>query len=110
MTAKTIVFSEKSLEDTTGIVEHIANDNLNAAKAFRERLEQTCSLLADMPGIGTLRDFDNAYLSGVRFLPLKQFEKYLVFYQMHGDTLHVIRIVHGARDLPALFDADERAK
>ncbi|MDO9103661.1 MAG: type II toxin-antitoxin system RelE/ParE family toxin [Methylovulum sp.] len=107
-TTKTIIFNPKALEDITSIVEHITENNPNAAQSFRKRLEQTCSLLADMPGIGTLRNFDNPYLANVRFLPLKQFEKYLVFYQMRDDAMHIIRIVHGARDLPALFGTDEQ--
>lgn len=109
MSKKTIVYKPKSLEDITEIVTYLANNNNpNIVQTFHKQLEQTCALLADMPGIGTVRDFKNTHLVGVRFHPLKQFDKYLVFYRtIEKNTIEIIRIVHGARDLPAVFEENE---
>ena len=30
---------------------------------------------------------------------MKEFEEFLIFYLVHGDTLRVIRVLHGKRDL-----------
>lgn len=30
---------------------------------------------------------------------VKEFEEFLIFYLVHGDTLRVIRVLHGKRDL-----------
>lgn len=98
-----IVFGQKATEDILGIVEYLAAENPKAAQAFREDLEHACAVLAEMPGIGMLRSFNHPQLSDVRWWPLKRFEKYLVFYRVHEDALHIIRLVHDARDLPALF-------
>jgi len=103
MSQKTIVFQRKALEDIEDIVLFIAQDSPKSAQAFRETLEQTCALLADMPDMGAARDFENPLLAGIRLWPLKRFEKYLLFYRTPGDTVEIIRVVHGARDLPALF-------
>ncbi len=32
-----------------------------------------------------------------------QFEKYLIFYQPYNEHIEVLRVLHGAQDLPALF-------
>ena len=40
-------------------------------------------------------------LAGIRlFLVPKPFDKHLIFYRVCGDTLDIVRIVHGLRDLP----------
>ncbi len=40
-------------------------------------------------------------LAGIRFfLVRKPFDKHLIFYRVCGDTLDIVRIVHGMRDLP----------
>ncbi len=107
MKKRTIVFRLKAMEDVEDIAYHIAADNPNAAIAFRETLEQTCALLAEMPDIGMLRSFGNPKLENIRLWPLKRFEKYLLIYCAHDEVLDIIRVVHGARDLPALFTEPE---
>ena len=34
----------------------------------------------------------------------KDFEKYLVFYCFSDDTIQILRVIHGARDYPLLFE------
>jgi len=103
MSQRTIVFQRKALEDIEEIVSFIAQDSTKAAKNFRDTLEQTCVLLAEMPDMGMARDFKNPTLTNIRLWPLKRFEKYLIFYRVQGNTLNIIRVVHGVRDLPTLF-------
>jgi toxin ParE1/3/4 len=91
------------LEDIGDIVRYIAINNPNVAQNFRKRLEQTCASIAQMPNIGSQRHFKHPDLVNVRFLPLKQFKKYLIFYQVYDNNLHILRIVHGIRNLPVLL-------
>lgn len=98
-----IAFRKKALEDIEQIVRYLAADHPGAARAFRETLEQTCSILADMPDMGIQRSFGPPRLADIRMWPLRRFEKYLVVYRTRGEILDVIRVVHGARDLPTLF-------
>jgi toxin ParE1/3/4 len=107
MTKRRVVFRRKAEEDIEDIAYYIAQDNVRAAEAFREALENACFLLAERPEIGPLRSFGNPRLSDVRLWPIRGFERYLLFYRVAGDTLDVIRVVHGARDLPALFEETE---
>jgi plasmid stabilization system protein ParE len=59
MKKRVIAFRRKAMEDVEEIVYYIAADSPQAAHAFRETLEQTCALLAEMPDIGMLRSFGN---------------------------------------------------
>ena len=46
-------------------------------------------------------DYEHPKLAGIRFfLVRKPFGKHLIFYRVCGSTLDIVRIVHGARDLP----------
>lgn len=85
------------------IVVYIAKDNMEAAERFFDAVEETCALLAEMPQIGSFRIFDKEDLKEIRIIPVKQFEKYLVFYRESIKGIEIIRIVHGTRDLPGLF-------
>jgi toxin ParE1/3/4 len=37
---------------------------------------------------------------------VKGFEKYLIFYLYQNDLLSVVRIIHAARDLPAILELE----
>ena len=103
MKTVSIVYRQKALEDIAEIVRYLALQSPKVAWQFKERLEETTALLAQVPEIGVQRHFKHPDLADVRFVPLKQFKKYLLFYQRLEDNLHIIRVVHGARDLPMLF-------
>ena len=103
MSKRVIFFHQKALEDIEEITCFIAEDSPQAAQTFREMLEHACELLAEMPDIGTARNFTNPLLTDIRLWPLKRYEKYLLFYRAQPNTLEIIRVLHGARDLPSLF-------
>ena len=69
---------------------------------FFEALEDEYTKLATMPGMGSPRSFGN---NQMRMMLVSGFDKYLIFYT-HTDTkLQIIRVIHGARDLSAIFSA-----
>jgi toxin ParE1/3/4 len=72
-----------------------------------EAVESTCAMLSTMPGIGSARDFRNPRFAGLRMFPIKKFENYLIFYQSTDEELLVVRVLHGARDIAALFEDEE---
>jgi plasmid stabilization system protein ParE len=39
--------------------------------------------------------------------PVKRHENYLIFYQSTEDELLAVRVLHGARDIAALFEEEE---
>ena len=80
---------------------YIAQDSPDNADRFLDRLQERCRALADFPQIGTRRD---DLKTGLRSHPCGH---YLIFYFPLEDGIDVVRVLHGARDLEALFDPDE---
>jgi toxin ParE1/3/4 len=104
-----IYTSQHALEDTREIYEYIAEHNPSAADAFIAALNSAAELLIATPEIGSPRYSDHPDLRGMRFSPLKGYENYLLFYRVLAteQVVEIVRIVHGARDLPALFGKNE---
>jgi plasmid stabilization system protein ParE len=96
---------QKAKEYVREIVLYIADDNLKAAEAFRLALERARLTLADLPEIGRVYDFGKRELKGLRMLPVPDFTKYLVFYvyRKPEEEVEIFHVLHGARDIPALF-------
>jgi toxin ParE1/3/4 len=82
---------------------YIGENSEAAAQRFLEKAKETIRLLASQPEMGRLMHFRNPLLAGIRMFPVKDFEKYLIFYRPLRHGIEVVRVVHGARDLPALF-------
>lgn len=82
--------------DLLGIWEYIAQDDLDAADRFLERIAQKCLMLADNPQAGRRRpELDEA----LRSFPVGN---YVIFYRPIEDGIDVIRVLNGARDIDSL--------
>ena len=90
----------QALEDLRGIEEFIGLDNPVAAVVFVEKLTKRFNGLLDAPGIGRKRE---ELIPGLRS---SRVGDYLIFYRISGKFLEVMHVVHGARDLPRLFQWD----
>lgn len=42
----------------------------------------------------------------MRMFPVKKFDNYLIFYQSTEEEVLVVRVLHGARDIAALFEEE----
>jgi len=82
---------------------YIAGDNLYAGLRFLDAIDHARDELARLPEIGTARRFDSPALSGLRVWPIPRFENWLIFYRIDEETLTVVRVLHGARDLPTVL-------
>ena len=80
-----VLFRRQAEEDTNEIWFYIAQDNPRAAEAFLNAIEEASNVLSITPEIGSLRYFYHPDLQGLRFYPLKKFEKYLLFYRTVAD-------------------------
>jgi len=92
-----IVRSPDALQDIEDIWSYIAGDNRVAADRFVRTIEERIQRLVDYPLIGRPRD---EFHPGLRSVPLGS---YLLFYRPIVDGIEVVRILHGARDLPQIF-------
>ena len=74
---------------------------------FLRAVDKATRQIVNMPGVGALRDYDNPELIGMRMLPLPKFLKYLLFYRLADEDIEILRVLHGARDLQAIFGPDD---
>lgn len=84
-------------EDLIEIWIYIAQDNPGAADRVLNEIEQRFYALADNPLMGRLRP-DIA--PELRYFAVG---KYLILYRTIPDGVQIVRVIHGARDLPSLF-------
>jgi plasmid stabilization system protein ParE len=86
--------------DFDAIIDHLSSVAGNKAAAkYAARLQATANRLADFPGIGAPRP---QLGTETRLVVLKP---YLIFYDggPQSETVHVLRILHGSRNItPAL--------
>lgn len=84
--------------DLQEIHSHIAKDKPEAARHFVERLRAKARHLAETPGMGRSRAED--LRPGLLSFPVGE---YVLFYRKQPDGIVLVRVIHGSRDLPALF-------
>jgi toxin ParE1/3/4 len=94
-----IVRHRKAKRDLLQAYVFIGEHNLDAAERLVRAVNDDLTRIADMPGIGTVRESDDPKLTGLRFLPVTGFRKYLLFYRATPTTLELLRVIHGARDI-----------
>ena len=87
-------FSERARYDLIEIGNFIARDDTAAAAQFVSELEKRCLLLAARPFAGRARD---ELIPGLRSVP---HGRYVIFYRPTEDRVQIVRVLHGARDLP----------
>jgi toxin ParE1/3/4 len=77
---------------------YIAQDNPEAADKFIGTIILRFPKLAAMPSIGRQREELSPRL---RSFPVG---RYVIFYRPMENGIEVVRVLHGARDLPPLFE------
>ncbi len=101
---KAVVFNPVAVTDLDDITGYIAQDSLVAANEVRQDVLSTAERLGQHPAIGIRPRFSAQRFAGIRFLPADHFPTYLLFYHELEDEIEVLRILHGARNLPSLFE------
>lgn len=92
--------SPAARRDLLAAVRWIANDNPAAARALRDAVAKAAERIGEHPRIGTSRPAlaDEPY----RFLTLTGFP-YIIVYNADRRPPRIVRILHGARDLPEIL-------
>lgn len=90
--------SSVAVADMDEIWLYIARDNVDAADKLIYTIVSRFSRLAAKPDFGRPREELSA---GLRSLPVG---RYVVFYRPIQSGVEIVRVLHGARDLPPLFE------
>jgi toxin ParE1/3/4 len=80
---------------------YIANDSETNADAFIDRLHESNQALGRQPGLGRRRE---ELAPGIRSFP---FGRCVIFYRVVRKAVEIVRVLHGARDIPRIFEGRE---
>jgi antitoxin ParD1/3/4 len=89
-------------EDLFSIWSYIALDNVEAADRVEARLYAAFAFLAANPIAGHIRS--DLTHRPVRFWTLPRFRNHIIVYDPESHPLRIIRILHGALDIPRRLD------
>ena len=90
--------TEQARADLDEIWLYIAEDNIPAADRFFDTLHERFVLLAGQPFLGRARP---ELAPNLRSLPVGN---YVMLYRPIDDGIEVVRVLHGARDIDAMFE------
>lgn len=90
--------TERCEQDLIELWLYIAEDNPAAADRVLDEIDVKCQLLAEQPRLGPARPDIRPEL---RYFPVGS---HLILYREITGGVEIVRVVHGARDLPDLFE------
>ena len=86
-----IIRTKLARADLRDIWLYIAQDSIDAADRFLDRLDRTIRLIAERPALGEPQD---RIKQGLRRFVVG---RYLIFYESIAGGIRVVRVLHGAR-------------
>lgn len=101
---KAVTFNPIAISDLDEIISHISQHNPNAAANVREAIFETAQSLGVHPGLGIRPRFSASHFTGIRFIPTSDYPSYLIFYREVAEEVEILRVLHGSRNLPPLFE------
>lgn len=94
-----VVRSNRAQRDLEEILDYLDGQSEDAAERYATRLDEACERHAEHPQIGAKAE---EYAPGLRVFTVWN---YAVFYRCIDGGIEVIRLIHGARDIPRLFES-----
>lgn len=74
------------------------------ALRFREAVRRTIQSLSQNPHVGPRYSSGNPRLRNLRSWPVAGFEAIRIYYAIEADAMHVVRILHGKRDVKRILE------
>jgi toxin ParE1/3/4 len=91
----------------------VQQDVPEVADRFVEAVQHSIQEILRMPGMGAPKHLSNEALDGLRSWHVQGFEDVRIYYLVQGDTVRVIRVLHGKRDINRILElesADEETR
>ncbi|HKN59719.1 MAG TPA: type II toxin-antitoxin system RelE/ParE family toxin [Candidatus Acidoferrales bacterium] len=95
-------FTPQARDDLFDIWGFIAKDDRKAAERVENAIYGACDLIAEVPLAGQARE-DLTRLP-LRFWIVQPYTNYIIVYDPEKAPLQIIRILHGARNLPGVLE------
>ncbi len=97
-----VQLSNKAEEDIEAITQYIASDSTASAGRFLDDLAELFRVLSAFPDVGASYAIDGKQYA--LFPVSHRFREYLTLYTNDDSgSVFIVRVVHGKRDIPALF-------
>ena len=94
----------KADRDLDDYVDYLAREaTVDVALSFLDAVHKTFALLAENPNIGWPSRLKHSALNALRVFRVTSFEKMLILYRPLAGGVDILRVVHGSRNLQALF-------
>jgi toxin ParE1/3/4 len=93
-----IALTPRAQQDLEDLFDYMDARQAHGSDLFAEKFDEACRLFLAHPSMGATAE---------ELAPsLRQFRvwNYVVFYRPSADGLEIVRIIHGARDIPSLFE------
>lgn len=96
-----LVISDQARLDLQEIVDYIARDNPSRAAAFLDELLHQIEIVGERPlSFPERSDWPIPMRSAI-------YRRYLIVFRNSNDRVEIIRVLHSARDIPALLHGDD---
>jgi len=99
-----ILRTEAALRDLNERAKFIQRDSPDAAIRFLAAAEASFQLLAGTPELGEQQEYRHQRLTGLRAWQVRGFENYVIFYRPVEHGVEIVRVLHAARDIAAIFE------
>ena len=79
------------------------------AVRFRDAVRRTVESLREHPFVGPRYGSSSPQLQNLRSWPVAGFEAIRIYYLLDEDAIHIIRILHGKRDVKRILERETGA-
>ena len=95
---RTVKVAAAAEEDLREIWAYVAEHNTEAASKLIKEITGKFAVLRDFPEMGRKQD---RLLVNLRSFVVRD---YLIFYQPFEDSVEILRVLHGSRDIESIFE------
>ena len=107
MARRRVSNTNQAKKDIAEIAAYYGEQSVELELRFIDAAEVALEKLLLMPEKGARREFFHSKLHGLRMWPIPKFPKILIFYRPVDTGVEVVRVLHSARDIAALFSKRE---
>ena len=85
----------------------VDQDTPEVANRWFEAVEKSIDKILRTPNAGAPKPLSNESLAGLRSWPVEEFEDIRIYYLVEENTLRVVRVLHGKRDIRRILEREE---